>query len=312
MTSFANREFVSLRRLDAWLVVVEERSITAAARRLFISQPALSQQIRALERQLGGELLERLPQGVKPTPLGRALLADARGALASAERLRRQAESFNGIEAGELEIATLPSLVDATLLDAIRRWHDRYPNVAITLREYPQERELIESVATGVGDLAIGVKPVDWRGAIVSLGWEQFVVVVPPQDPVADSHGPVDLAQLADREWVLYERRNGLFDWVTTVCAHSGFQPREAVSTSQVQAAARLAMAGIGPALVPSDNVPPDLRHATRLLKPPAAWELSAYARNEIVGHAAAFIELIERESAFASSPPADALLLPR
>ena len=118
---FDNTDLVNLRHLRAWLAVVEEGSVTAGARRLLISQPALSQQLRALERFFGGELLERLPRGVQPTPLGRALIDDARATLIAAARLIRRAHTIAGFEAGILEVATLPSLVDATLLEPIRR-----------------------------------------------------------------------------------------------------------------------------------------------------------------------------------------------
>ncbi len=295
-------EFVNLRHLGAWLAVVEEGSVTAAARRLAISQPALSQQLRALERVFGSPLLERLPRGVQPTPLGRALLHDARATLAAAGRLTRQARSVAGFEAGVLEIATLPSLVDATLLDPIRRWHREYAHVAIRLREFPLQSLMTESVAMGVGDVAIGVRPPRWSGPVVSLGWEQFVVVLPPDDPLSAGRGPLALNELADRSWVLYEPSNGLADYVAAACAHAGFRPREAVSTSQVQAAVHLAIAGLGPVLVPSDNVPDELAHAARALDPPVAWELTAYTRTMLSPPAAAFVELL-RDRAWLSQP---------
>jgi DNA-binding transcriptional LysR family regulator len=295
-------EFVNLRHLGAWLAVVEEGSVTAAARRLAISQPALSQQLRALERVFGSPLLERLPRGVQPTPLGRALLHDARATLAAAGRLTRQARSVAGFESGVLEIATLPSLVDATLLDPIRRWHREYAHVAIRLREFPLQSLMTESVGMGVGDVAIGVRPPRWSGPVVSLGWEQFVVVLPPGDPLSGGRGPLALSELADRSWVLYEPSNGLADYVTAACAHAGFRPREAVSTSQVQAAIHLAVAGLGPVLVPSDNVPPQLAQAARPLDPPVAWELTAYTRTMLSPPAAAFVELL-RDRAWLSQP---------
>ncbi|MEA2330901.1 MAG: hypothetical protein QOH58_1039 [Thermoleophilaceae bacterium] len=286
-------DFVNLRHLGSWLIVVEEGSVTAAARRLSISQPALSQQIRALERQIGGPLLERLPRGVQPTPLGRALVHDARATLTSAARLRRHARSIASLEGGILEIATLPSLVDATLLEPIRRWHREHAETAIRLREFPLARSMAESVAMGVGDVAIGVRPARWSGPVVSLGWEQFVVLLPPGDPLTEGGGPVDLALLADRNWVLYEPANGLADYVAAACAHAGFRPREAVSTSQVQAAVHLALAGLGPVLVPSDSVPAEFSDAARPLSKPVVWELTAYTRTMLSPAAAAFVELL-------------------
>lgn len=286
-------ELLNLRLLRAWLTIVEEGSVTAAARRLSVSQPALSQQLRTLEDQFGSPLVERLPRGVQATPLGRELLNDARATLAAATRLTRQARSITRLEAGVLEIATLPSLVDATLLEPIRRWHREHGDVAIRLLEFPQQTVMTESVAMGVGDMAVGVRPQRWSGPVVPLGWEQFVVLLPPGDPLADSAEPVRLSELRDRSWVLYERANGLSDYVLAACADAGFRPREAVSTSQVQAAARLALSGLGPVLVPSDNVPSELAHAARPLNPPVVWELTAFTRSAFSPSAEAFVEML-------------------
>lgn len=299
---------VNLRHLRAWVTVVEEGSVTAAARRLSISQPALSQQIRALERFFRADLLERLHRGVQPTPLGRALLDNARATLVAAGRLAREAQAVAGFEAGILEVATLPSLVNATLLEPIRRWHREFKDVAICLREFPLQSLMVRDVAMGVADVAIGVRPQEWSGVVVPLGWEQFFVLLPPGDPLDVGRGAVALADLADRQWVLYEPANGLADYVATAFAHAGFRPHEAVSTSQVQAAVDLAIAAVGPVLVPSDNVPAELAHAARPLEPPVAWELAAFARTSLSPPAEAFVELL-RDRDWLQRPPGAVVL---
>ncbi|MCY3661474.1 MAG: LysR family transcriptional regulator [bacterium] len=301
-------EAVNLRHLRAWVTVVDEGSVTAGARRLGVSQPALSQQLRALEEFFGNRLLERLRRGVQPTPLGRALLGDARGALAAADRLTRQARTIAGFDVGVLEVATLPTLVDSMLIDPLRRWQEEYPRVAIQLHEFAHRTTMNESVAKGIGDLAIGVRPPNWSGPVVSLGWEQFLVVLPPSDPLAGG-GPVALRELADRNWILYEPSQGLSDYVATACALAGFRPRQAVLTSQVQAAVRLAAAGLGAVLVPSANVPEELAHTARALDPPVAWELTVFARSALSAPAAAFVELVSRGPM--PSLPAHAVVLP-
>lgn len=306
---FDHTELVNLRHLRAWLTVVEEGSVTAGARRLLISQPALSQQLRSLERFFGNALLERLHRGVQPTPAGRALLDDARTTLVAATRLARQARSTAGFDAGILEIATLPSLVDATLLEPIRRWHREHSEVAIRLHEYPQQSLMTEEVAMGVSDLAIGVRPPRWAGPVVSLGWEQFVVVLPAGDPLSGCRNSISLSEMSDRSWVLYESSNGLSDYVTAACAHAGFRPSEAVSTSQVQAAVHLALAGVGPVLVPSDNVPAEFSHVARPLDPPIAWELTAFTRTTLSPLAAAFVEMLRDREWLVK--PSGAIVLP-
>ncbi|WP_211295992.1 LysR family transcriptional regulator [Mycobacterium aquaticum] len=309
MSEMESSAFVSLRQLRFWLVIIEEGSVTAAARRLSISQPALSQHLRALERQLGGPLLERLPRGVQPTPLGRSLLGDARDALAAAQRLERHARSAQALETGVLEVATLPSLVDSTLLEPLRRWHLEHTGTSIRLHEFPLGRLLDDAVAGGTADVAVSNRPNRWSGPVVHLGWEQFVVLLPPGDPAASQSGPIVLSELAERDWVLYEPANGLADFVAIACAKAGFVPRPALLTSQVQAAARLAAAGLGPALVPSHNVPPELSSAARPLDPPVIWELTAFARTTFSPIAAAFITQLRKQPW--AKRPKNAIVLP-
>jgi DNA-binding transcriptional LysR family regulator len=301
-------QYISLRHLAAWLTVVQERSVTAGARKLSISQPALSQQLRALESQLGIQLLERLPRGVQPTAAGRALIPDAQATLIGARRLVDQAQDLAGLRAGLLEIATLPSLVDATLLEPLREWHRIHPNVAIRMHEYPRADVMAESVAVGSGDIAISVRPPNWRGPVVPLQWEQLMVMLPPNDPEAGNNTPISLLELADRRWILYQPTNGLAEYVAAAYGRAGFSPREAVSTSHVQSAARLATAGLGAALVPSHNVPDEFRHTARPLSPPVMWEVVGYARSMISPIAAAFLDLVRAPDQ--KPPPPDAMIL--
>src|SRR5947208_15552971 len=112
---------MDIRRLASFLAVVEEGSFTRGARRLGISQPSLSQQIRLLENDLGGPLLERLPRGVRPTAAGRALLPEAQAAVRAADRAETAARMALGLEGGELEVSTLLSMAVGILPHAIAR-----------------------------------------------------------------------------------------------------------------------------------------------------------------------------------------------
>src|SRR3954464_2598404 len=91
---------MNLRQLQYLLAIADEGSFTRAADQLLVAQPSLSQQIKSLERELGGPLLERLPTGGRLPAAGKAFLPEARAAVTHAERAKRNARSALGLEAG--------------------------------------------------------------------------------------------------------------------------------------------------------------------------------------------------------------------
>ncbi len=284
---------MDLRRLSSFLAVVDEGSFTRGARRLGIAQPSLSQQIRLLEAELGGQLLERLPRGVRLTAAGRALFPEAQAAVRAAERAGAAARMALGLEAGELEVATLLSMAVGILPHAIARWIERHPGIAIRMREYTHRNLLEEDVRSGVGDIAIGPVPEHWDGALERLGFEELVVVLPASDPLAGETS-TPLEALANRHWILFQPGHGLTEVVDAACRRAGFQPRVAVRTTQVEAATRLAAAGLGPTMVPDNVVAADLEPTVVRLDPPVLRELAAYTRGEWSPLARAFLEALQ------------------
>jgi DNA-binding transcriptional LysR family regulator len=287
---------MNLRQLACFVAIVEEGSFTRAAGRVGITQPSLSQHVRSLEEELGGAVLERLPRGIALTPAGRILLPEARAALRAVERGRRGARAALALESGDLEIATVLSMAVGLLPRYIRLWHERHPDVGIRLQEFRHRSLLEDAVEQGVADFAIGPLPLRaWEGPLEQVSWEEFVVVAPPGDPLA-SRRRVRLEELAEREWVLYHADHGLAGILEEVCRRAGFSPRGTVRTSQAEGAARLASAGIGPALVPDNIVLPGIEGSVLRLDPPMIREVAVYARTELSRTAAAFVEVLRSE----------------
>ena len=294
---------MNLRQLGYLLAIVDEGSFTRAAERLFVAQPSLSQQIKSLEQELGGPLLERLPKGVRLTSAGKAFLPEARAAVAHAERARRDARNALGLESGELEVATVTSVAFGVLPPAFERWREGYPGTSITLREYTHRRALDDAVRIGVGDIAVGPRPADWSGPVIDLGWEEFVVVLPATDSLARRKRPVSLDDLTDRDWVMFGPGHGLSELTLEVCARAGFTPRRTVETGQVAAAPNLAAAGLGVTLVPDNIVPVGLGASVRSLKPRLVRQLVAFTRQDGSPVARAFLDVLEAQ-AWRSRPP--------
>jgi DNA-binding transcriptional LysR family regulator len=300
----------TLRQMAYWLAVVEEGSFTRAAARMHISQPSLSQQIRALEDELGGDLLERLPRSVRLTPTGKAFLPHARTAVNSAGRAVRAARSTLQLQTGELEISTVRSIAVGLLPDLISAWRKRFPGTFVRLHEFTHRDLAEDSVREGLADMGIGPPPQNWRGPVRRLGWEEFKIVLPAGDPLG-ARDAIALDELADREWVMFDQENGLYDVVIQACAATAsnpFKPKHAVLTSQVEAAARLASAGVGPALVPENAIPQGLDGKVVRVDPPLGRELTVYARAEWTPLAGAFVDVM-RGVAW-SDPPLEATLI--
>jgi DNA-binding transcriptional LysR family regulator len=299
---------LSYRRIAYWLAVVEEGSFTRAALRMHVSQPSLSQQIRALEKEVGGELLERLPRSVRLTPAGKAFLPHAQIAVRAAERAQQAARSALELETGELEISTVRSIAAGILPELVQAWRQRHSGTFVRLHEFTHRSLAEDSVRAGVGDLGIGPPPIDWNGSVRRLGWEEFLVVLSPEDACASRRG-IHLVELKDRDWVMFEPGNGLHDLIVSACASAGFTPRHAVLTSQVETAARLAAAGAGPTLVPENVIPDGLDGAFLRVDPPLGREVTVYARDQWGQLGGAFVELMgERRW---PKPPRGALVVP-
>ncbi len=286
---------MTLRQLEYLLAVVEERSFTRAAKRLLVSQPALSQQIRALEASLGGPLLERRPGTVRLTPLGEDFLPHAVTVLNSSVEATRAARAVGRLEIGDLWVATLQSIAIGIIPVAIWAWRRAHPLVDVQIREFPHIDLLAAYMARGDADVAVGPVPAGWEGPWWPLGPEELVVVLPAGDPDLPGDGrPIDLRCLADRPWVLYAPEFGLAPTVAQACSNAGFTPRAAVHTHHSTTAVEFAIAGLGPALVPLNVIRPDQRCCTARSDPPIRRHLAAFTRPVPSPSALAFIEIVD------------------
>ncbi|MFC8533240.1 LysR substrate-binding domain-containing protein [Streptomyces sp. NPDC057249] len=287
---------MSLRQMEYFVTVVEEASFTRAAEQLHVTQPALSHQIKALERAVGGPLLERLPRGVRLTAMGRAFLPHAERSVRSAAQARRAARAAAGARGGELHIATVHAIAVGILPDVFARWRAAHPGVALVLHEYATTEALEDQIERGTADLAVGPPPARWSGPVVPVGAEDIVLVVPFDDPLA-GRASVRLQELADRFWVrcameaVVEGRPFL-DWA---CARAGFSPRTAVRTEHTSTAVRMAAAGVGVATAPAHVVRGAVGEDCALLTVDPAWrrELAVFSRVPLTGAAAAFTDLL-------------------
>lgn len=297
---------MNLRQLQYLVTIADDGSFTSAARRLYVSQPSLSQQIRALEAEIGGELLERLPRGIRLTTAGQAFVESARVALLASERATSAARAVLGLEGGELDIGTVSSISFALLPALAREWNDHYPEVALRVRECPRRGALEEAVRSGTVELGIGARSATWSGPVETLASQEIVAVVPPGDAL-ERFDRVPLEAMAHRRMVLLEPEHEFGEFTERLCAAAGFAPRASFHTASEVSAPLLAATGLGPALVPAAIVPPELAPCMRSLDPPAVRDICLFARRDW-SPAAAHLRSVARRC-FGAEESRDALV---
>lgn len=271
---------LTLRQIAYLLAVADSGSFTEAARRMHVAQPSLSQQVRALEAELGGRLLDRPPRPVRLTAAGRAFVSEARPIAAAARRASDAARAALEHGVGELRVATVRSLAVSHLPEAIRRWQASHPGLTVHLNECAHRDEVGRAVLDGESEIGVAPQPAGWPGVVQRLGWDRLVVVLPHSDPVLPA-ARISLGSLAGRDWVLFEPGHGLAEIADWAFARAGFVPHGVAYTAQVDAAARLAAAGVGPALVPVKTVPAEFEENVRELDPPIVWDISAFGADQ-------------------------------
>ena len=247
---------MELRHLRYFIAVAEEGHITRAAERLGIQQPPLSNQIRALERELDVLLFRRKPRGVELTDAGRALLVDARSILAHVDHAfaatRRTARGEQGrIAVGFTSSAPFHPFVPRVL----RAFRQSFPLVSLVLEESGTS-EMVAALRGEKIDAAFIRSPVPEPAGLVLLALleEEMMAVLPTGHELARSKAPLRLAALANETFVLYRRPvgAGLHDTIIAACHAAGFSPSVSQEAPRITSTLNLVAAALGVSIVPA------------------------------------------------------------
>lgn len=244
---------MELRHLQYFVTVAEELSFTRAAKVLRISQPPLSQQIVALEKELGVRLFDRTSRRVELTDTGRALLHEARALLTRADDLKRVAAgAVDGVVERPLRLGSVPSGFAELLPAIIPTFRSRHPHVALLI----SAQDVADQVhALDRGELDVGVlRTVDPVAGIelTSIVHEPLVVALPAAHRLAGDP-LVHLVDLARDDFIVMPRPQGpdYVDLITSACRSAGFSPRIAFEPQNDQIMLGLVACGLGVAPVP-------------------------------------------------------------
>eukprot|EP01037_Dinobryon_pediforme_P005562 gene5562-5617_t len=250
-------ERMELRHLRYFVAVAEERHITRAAARLGIQQPPLSQQIHALEAEIGGRLFRRVPRGVELTEAGHLLLAEAYEILAGVDRAGAIARTAAEGEVGALSVGfTTSAMLHPLVPDIIRAFRADFPRVSLDLQE-GNAAELTERVHHGALQAGFLRVPVARPSGIRFLGLldEELMVVLPVGHNLVPAPGHrLDLAALVDERFILVRRPSapGIYANFVEACRQEGFEPKVVAEVGHMLTNINLVAAGVGISLVPA------------------------------------------------------------
>lgn len=241
---------MDLRRLEVFLAIVDDGSFSGAADELGVSQPAVSQAVRALEADLGATLFHRVGRSVRLTDAGDALCLPARLALRDAAAARQAVEAVSDLLAGRLELACIPTLAVDPMAPLLGAFRSRYPAVSISLLDPEDTAEVVDLVRTGRCELGLVGEPTATAPLLATrLGAQAFLTVLPPGTPHPVALGVDDLAALP---LVAPPKGSSSRDLLDAVLATRGHAASVVVETAQREALLPLVLAGAGAALVPT------------------------------------------------------------
>lgn len=199
---------MDIRQLEAFVSVVEEKSFSRAAERLFLSQPTVSVHVRTLEEDMGTRLLDRLGSEVVPTPAGRKLYRYARKILVLKDQALQDIQHFLGELSGSFELAASTIPGEYLLPPVLADFQHCYPKVKVVLHILDSGR-VIHEVSQGEYFLGVVGSEGDERGLTYTpLQEEELVVVFPAQDPLAQ-HERVTLEDIQGIPLILREEGSG-------------------------------------------------------------------------------------------------------
>ncbi|MEU1473259.1 LysR substrate-binding domain-containing protein [Streptomyces sp. NPDC005761] len=245
---------MQFQQLMYFVAVAEARHFTRAAEEVHVSQPSLSQQIRALENELGAELFSRARGNITLTDAGEALLPLARRILADADTARHEVQELAQLRRGRVRLGATPSVCTGLLPDVLRAFHDLHPGIQLLLEE-GGSHDLVRELARGALDLALVVLPLPAASpalTTVELLQEDLVVVSAPDGPRPGRGGRARIADLQGEPLVMFRHGYDLRELTVAACRAEGFEPSFTVEGGEMDAVLGFVRAGLGMAVVPS------------------------------------------------------------
>lgn len=250
---------MNLQQLGYFVAVARSRSFTRAAEACFVAQPALSQQIRKLEEELGLPVFERRRRGVELTLAGTAFLEYAEQVLKLVEESKQRISDLQSVRQGSISVLCLPTVATYWLPPIISQYRAQYPEIDVHIHEHAGcTPEDFSRAMCDVGIVQLGES--HDRGAPDTRTEKLFVdeqlLVVPAGHRLAGAAGSiapaVPLRDTAGEAFILPKPTCGMGRTLSQAFSDAGFVPRVRLETSQVEAVCEMVSAGLGVGLMPA------------------------------------------------------------
>jgi LysR family hydrogen peroxide-inducible transcriptional activator len=244
---------MDLRQLQSFVAVIEEGSLSAASKRCHVSQPALSQQMQALEEALGEPLLIRRPRGVEPTTAGELLLPHARTLLAQADRLRSEFQGRRELETGTVTFGIIPTIAPYLLPRLLAPFRKTHPGITVAIVE-ARTAQLVSKTIAGEIEFAIlsDVTPEERKRGSLHLREmfrEPLLLAAPASHPLSLRKEIPSPADIDPDELIHLSGGHCLTDRALRLCRIRNTNP--SLQCDQLATALAMVAAGMGVTIVP-------------------------------------------------------------
>jgi DNA-binding transcriptional LysR family regulator len=294
---------LEIRQLRFFVSAIKHGSLRAAAREHFVTQPAVSIQLKKLEEELGEKLYVRRGRRIEPTQAGSAVLSDAEEIVGRVEALGRNVGAFKTMERGVLKMGSIDAASIYVLPDAFRAFRTRYPGIDVHVI-VADSHTLTAALAAGTIELAVVTLPLPGESYdVVPVYEDRMVLVAHPRHELARTRRRRGaLERVAETGLITYPASSTTRRLIEKVFLDNGLTPKVTMEMSSPEAIKKLAEAGLGPSVLPAQVVANEVKSGTLVVIPTGkvrfSRTLGVVSRNGRVlsPAAAAFLEMVKRK----------------
>jgi len=258
---------MQLDTLKVFCDVVDSKSFSKAARLNRVTQSAISQQIRALERRYDRKLLDRAPRAIQPTPAGEKFYEAARQVLARFEELEAVMREESDEAEGPVTLATIHSVGLHEIQQHLKELMRRYPRVSVRM-SYRRSDQVYDEVAAGDADVGLVAYPREKRELeMIPFSEDRLVVVVPP-DHLYARKGEISLSRLDGINFVAFERDIPTRRAVDKMLRDVGISVEIRMELDNIETVKRAVEIGMGVSILPRAATAPEVAAGTLVAIP--------------------------------------------